>query len=164
MDLDIHLDRCDTFVSTAYLEVHVSEEVLKTLDIGKNDVIVVCLACYKTAGDTGYHSLDRNTCCHKGQGRCTDAGLGCGTVGLHCLRYSTDRVRELFLAREYRYKGTLSKSAMTDLTASRSSGRLCLAYGEGREVVVVHISLCCLILIKTVKTLCLGKRSKCAGI
>ena len=28
MDLNIHLDRCDTLMSTGYLEVHISEEIL----------------------------------------------------------------------------------------------------------------------------------------
>ena len=52
---------------------------------------------------------------------------------------------------------------MTDLTTSRSSGRLGLTYRVGREVVVVHISLGCLKLIQSVKTLCLCKRSQCGN-
>jgi len=52
---------------------------------------------------------------------------------------------------------------VTDLTTSRSSGRLGLTYRVGREVVVVHISLGCLKLIQSVKTLCLCKRSKCSN-
>ncbi len=42
MDLDIHLDCCDTFVCTGYLEVHISEEVFKSLNICKYDVIIIC--------------------------------------------------------------------------------------------------------------------------
>ena len=56
VNLDIHLDRSDTLMSTGYLEVHIAEEVLKTLDIGQNDVIIIGIAGYKTAGDTCYHS------------------------------------------------------------------------------------------------------------
>ena len=47
---------------------------------------------------------------------------------------------------------------MTDLTASRSSGWLCLTYRIGREIVVMHISLACLKLVKSVNSLCLCKR------
>ncbi len=38
---------------------------------------------------------------------------------------------------------SLSQSAMTDLTSSRSTGWLCLTYRVGREVVMMHISSCC---------------------
>ena len=34
MDLDIHLDCCDTVGGTGYLKVHITEEILKALDIG----------------------------------------------------------------------------------------------------------------------------------
>ena len=33
MNLDIHLDCCDTFCCTCYLKVHIAEEIFKTLDI-----------------------------------------------------------------------------------------------------------------------------------
>ena len=65
MDLDIHLDRCDSIMCSGYLEVHISEEVLKALDICKNDVIIVCLACNKSAGDTCNRFLDRYTGSHQ---------------------------------------------------------------------------------------------------
>ena len=56
VDLDIHLDGSDTLVSAAYLEVHIAEEVFQTLDIGQNDVIIIGVACYQTAGNTSYRS------------------------------------------------------------------------------------------------------------
>ena len=45
MDLDIHLDRCDTFVCTGYLEVHISEEVFESLNICKYKIIIICITC-----------------------------------------------------------------------------------------------------------------------
>ena len=33
VDLNIHLDGCDTVLCTAYLKVHIAEEVFQTLDI-----------------------------------------------------------------------------------------------------------------------------------
>ena len=44
-------------MSAAYLEVHIAEEVFQTLDIGQNDVIIIGVACYQTAGNTSYRSL-----------------------------------------------------------------------------------------------------------
>ena len=64
VDLDIHLDGCDSLMGTAHLKVHVSKEVLKALDICKHQVVVVGLSGHKTAGDTGYHGSDRYACCH----------------------------------------------------------------------------------------------------
>ena len=49
MNLDIHLDSGDSFGSTGNLEVHVSEEVLETLDIGKEYKIIIGLTGNKSA-------------------------------------------------------------------------------------------------------------------
>ena len=57
MNLDIHLDSSDTFMGTGYLKVHIAEEVLKTLDIGQNDVIIISVTSYQTTGDTCYRLI-----------------------------------------------------------------------------------------------------------
>ena len=57
-------------------------------------------------------------------------------------------------------KMCIRDSAVTDLAASGASGRLRLAYGVGREVVMVHISLGNLVLVQTVKLLNLRQRSQ----
>ena len=64
MNLDIHLDGGDTLVRTGYLEVHISEEVLETLDICQNNVIVIGISGHKTAGNTCHHSLERYSGSH----------------------------------------------------------------------------------------------------
>mgnify|MGYP007016850406 CR=1 FL=1 len=64
MNLDIHLDSCDTLVCTGYLKVHISEEVLETLDICQNNVIVIGIPGHKTAGNTCHHSLERYSGSH----------------------------------------------------------------------------------------------------
>ena len=76
MDLDIHLDCCDTVMSSGYLEVHVAKEVLKTLDISKNDIVIICVTCYKTTGNTCNRLLNRYTGSLKRHGGCTDTCLG----------------------------------------------------------------------------------------
>ncbi len=58
-----------------YLEIHVAEEILKALDIGQYDVIVIGLTGNKTAGNAGNLFLDRHACCHECHAGCADAGL-----------------------------------------------------------------------------------------
>ena len=65
MDLNIHLDSRDTVSRTGYLEVHVAEEIFKSLNICQQYIIIICLTGYKTTGNTCYHLLDRNTCSHQ---------------------------------------------------------------------------------------------------
>ena len=48
VDLNIHLDRCDTFMCTCYLEVHISEEIFQPLNICKYQIIIVSSTCYQT--------------------------------------------------------------------------------------------------------------------
>ncbi len=158
VDLNIHLDCSDTVMSSGYLEVHVAEEVLKTLDIGKNDIVIICITCNQTAGNTCNRFLDRYAGCLKGHSGRTDTCLGSRSVGLKSLGYCTNRIWEFLYAWKYRNKCSLSQCSMSDLTASRSSGRLGLTYRVGREVVMMHISLGCLELVKSVKSLSLCKR------
>ena len=65
MNLDIHLDRCDTFGCTCYLEVHVAEEIFESLNISQQYIIIICLTGYKATGNTCYHLLDWNTGSHQ---------------------------------------------------------------------------------------------------
>ena len=85
VDLDIHLDGSDTVLCTAHLKVHVAEEIFQALDISQHKVIIIRVTGYQAAGDTGHHLFNRNAGRHQGQGGRTDACLGCGTVGFHCL-------------------------------------------------------------------------------
>ena len=48
VNLNIHLDSCNTFCCTCYLEIHISKEIFKSLDISKYNIIIICLACNKT--------------------------------------------------------------------------------------------------------------------
>ena len=65
MNLNIHLDSCYTFCCTSYLKVHISEEIFKTLNICKNNIIIICITCYKATRDTCNHTLNWNTSSHK---------------------------------------------------------------------------------------------------
>ena len=153
VDLDIHLDGCDSLIGSCHLKVHVSEKVFQTLDVGEDQIIIVAVSCHQSYRNTGYRRFDRHTCCHQRQRRCTDASLGCGTIGFHDLRYGTDRIRELFFCRKHRYQCTFCQRSMSDLSSSRTSARSGLSYGIGRKIIVVHVALARLVLIHAVQSL-----------
>ena len=75
VNLNIHLNSCNTFMCTGYFKVHISEEVFQSLDIGKNKIVIVCISSYKTCGNTGYCSFDRYSGCHKRHTGCAYACL-----------------------------------------------------------------------------------------
>ena len=68
MDLNIHLNGRDSLMGSAHLKVHIAEEVLQALDIRQDQVIVVGLARYQSAGNSGYHGLNGHACRHQRQG------------------------------------------------------------------------------------------------
>ena len=121
-------------MGSGHLEVHVSEEVLKSLDIRQHDIIVVRLSRHKAAGNACHLLLNRNARRHQGHGGRTDGRLRGGAVGFKGLGYGTDRVREFILGRKNRHQGLFCQRAVADLTSSRSSGGLGLSNGIGREL------------------------------
>ena len=140
-------------MGTGYFKVHVSEEVLKSLDIRKYDIIIICITCYKTTGDTCYHGFDWYTCSHKCHTGCTGRCHGSRTVRLKCLGYRTDCIWEFLLRRKYCNKCFLSKCSVSNLTTSRATGYFCLTYRVCREIILMNISLCCNICIKSINLL-----------
>ena len=160
VDLDIHLDRGDTVFCAGHLEVHVAEEVFKALDVGEENEIIVSLAGDKAAADACDGLLDRDTCCHKGHAGSAGGSHGCGTIGFEGLGDRTDRIRELINGGEHRHESTLSQCAVSDLAASGASGDPGLAYGIGREVVMMDIALLSDVGGETLDALCLGQRSQ----
>ena len=65
--LEVHLNGGDTLVSSGYLEVHVSVEVFKTLNVYHRHPSVAFGD--KTAGNSGYGSLYRHACIHESKCR-----------------------------------------------------------------------------------------------
>ena len=129
-------------VGTGYLEVHIAEEILKTLDIGQQndnrrryhrlpDHRRYLLPCFLIGTPAAIRDM---------QDAQVDAMRG-GTVGLEGLGYGTDCVRELLLGRQYRNQGTLCQCSMANLTTSRSAAGFGLSYGVAREIIVMHVTL-----------------------
>ncbi len=128
-------------VRTGYLEVHISEEVLQTLDICQNDVIVISITGYQTTGNTCNHALIGTPAAIKDM---QDAQVDAMEVEPFDSNVS-DTVRIAYgnssSDGSTGIKCSLSQCSVTDLTASRSSGWFGLAYRIGREVVLMHVSL-----------------------
>ena len=137
MNLDIHLDSGNTVSRSRYLKVHIAEEILKTLYIGKYQILIIALSGNQTAGNSRNRLSDRYTGRHQGHAGCTGGSHGSGTVRLHGLGNGTNRIGELFYRRKHRNQSLLSKSTVSDFSSSRPSGSLCFTYGISREVILV---------------------------
>ena len=128
------------------------KEVFQALDVCKHNIVVVCIAGHQTAGNTGYHGALIGTPAAI-RDRVEAQMLAWEVEPLDSMVSDTVRIAygNSSSLGSTGIKRPLCQSAMADLAASRSSGRLCLANGEGREVIVVHISLAGLVLIQTVQ-------------
>ena len=67
--LVVHLHRRDAPGCTGYLEVHITEEVFKTLNVRQDNRLAILLN--KTHGNTGDRAYQRHTGIHKGKRRST---------------------------------------------------------------------------------------------
>ena len=159
VNLDIHLNSCDTLMSTANLEVHIAKEVLKTLNVNHCHEVITVGESDKSAGDSGNRSLDRNSGIHKCECGATNRTLRSRTVRRKNLGNKSHSVGKFLNRGNYRSKCSLSKCAMTDLTSSGASAGLGFTYRIAREIVLVHISLC-FFLVKSVELLCITYRAE----
>lgn len=150
MYLEIHLNGGDALLGAGNFEVHIAEEILKTLDIDHGHEAVALGD--KAAGDTRNGSLNGHASRHKRKGRAADGALRGGAVGGKNLGDDSDGVGELLDRGENGDQRTLCKSTVTDLTSAGASAGLGLADGVGGEVVVMHITLGVLF-VKAVKHL-----------
>ena len=79
LDLQIELEARDTFGGASDLEVHVSEVIFLTEDVGDGFPLagswILRVLTDKTTGDTGNRSDDWHTSVHEGQAAATDRGL-----------------------------------------------------------------------------------------
>ena len=132
VDLKIHLDSCDTLMSTGYLEVHVAVEVFKALNVYHRHPSVALGD--KTAGNTGYRRLYRHACCPSGTSvephteACDVEPFEERTSDTSRIAYGNSSTR-----REYGNQSTLCQRAVTDLTSAGASASLCFAYRVCRE-------------------------------
>jgi hypothetical protein len=136
-DLDVHLQGSDARRRPRDLEVHVAEMVLRTLDVGEDDVVVPFLD--EAHRDARNGRRDRYAGVHQGQRRATHRSHRRGAVRLERLGDETDRVGELLGAGDNGLQSPLCQSTVPDVAALGAAHEAGLADREGREVVVVDV-------------------------
>ena len=146
----IHLNSGDALMSAAYFKVHISEKVLKPLNVHHSHPAFALGD--KTTGNARYGGFYGNTRVHKGQSGAAYRSLRGRTVGGQNLGNKPDSVGKFLNGWNNRLQRSLSKCAVSYFTPSRSSAGLSFAYGVGWEIVVVHIALF-FFLVKTVQFL-----------
>ena len=137
-DLDVHLQGGDPVPRAGHLEVHVTEVILGTLDVGEDDVVVTLF--HEAHRDTRDGRRDRHACVHQRERRAAHRAHRRRAVRLERLRDEADRVREVLDGRDDRLEGPLRQCAVADVAPLRASHEARLPDREGREVVVVHVA------------------------
>ena len=92
-DLDVHLEAGHAVARTGYLEVHVSEVILESQDIGEDRVIAVLHD--HAHSDTRYGLLDRYARIHKSKRARTDTGHTARTVRFKYIGDQPDRIGKI---------------------------------------------------------------------
>ena len=141
LDLDIHLNGGDALLRTSDFEVHIAEEVFKTLNIRHDAEFARLLILDKTHCNACDGSLDRHARVHERHRRTADGSHGRRAVGGENIVDDADRVRELLFGGNDGNERTLRKRAVPDLAAARTADRLRFARAVPGEVVLVHIAL-----------------------
>ena len=134
-DLHVHLQGRDAIFCSSHLEVHITEEVLDSLDVSEDANLSIFLD--QAHGGSADWSLQWNTCIHEGQGAAADRAHRGGPIGAEDFAHHPEHVREGVLGRQYWNDGAFSEGTMAYLTAPGRSHWTCLANGIGGEVVVV---------------------------
>ena len=106
MDFDIHLEGGDALLGASALEVHITEVVFETLDIGENGVMVVLFvgAAGRIIGDQAHRdarddAFKRNASGHQGHAVGADRSLRAGAVAFNDIGDAADGIRESLFIR-----------------------------------------------------------------
>ena len=162
LDLDIHLDCGDAFRRTCDFEVHIAEEVFKTLDVGEHCDFVALFVLDKSHCDTCDGCFDGNACVHKCERAAANGRLRSRTVGAQNVGYRADCVGELLFGRKHGFESAFCKCAVSDFTTTGALESLCFACGVTGHVVLMHVSLV-VIVVKTFELLSFAYRAESAS-
>ena len=140
--LDVHLRGGEAFERSRGLEVHIAEVVLIAEDIREHGVFVFAGVFNQAHGDAAHGSLDGHTGVHEGERAGADGSHRAGTVGLEDIAHDAHGVGEVL--GDLTLEAAPSEVSVADFAAANAALCLCLAGGEGREVVVqeeAHVAL-----------------------
>ena len=138
-DLHVHLQGGDALLGAGHLEVHIAEEILDALNVGKDAHLVALLdQAHRRAA---HRSLEGHTGIHQGQGAAAHRTHRGGAVGAEALRHHAQHVGEGLLVGQHGHNRPLSQGAVANFAAAGGAHRLGFAGGVGGEVVVVEVVL-----------------------
>jgi len=137
--LHIHLQGCDAGIGAGHLEIHIAQEILHALDVGKHADFIAFLN--QAHGRPANRLADGDAGIHQRQRRAADRAHRGGAVGGQYLRDHAQHVGELVPRGQHWYQRPLGQGAVADLAPRRGAQRLGLAHAVGREVVVVEVAL-----------------------
>ena len=134
LDLDVHLQGSNTVGRTCHLEVHITQVIFVTQDVGQHGKAVAILD--QTHGDTCHVRLHWHASIHHGQAAATHRSHRGRAIRLCDFRHHTNGVRKLFLSRQASSQCTLGQTAVADFTALGRTHATHFAGSKGRHVVV----------------------------
>ena len=162
LDFDIHLDSGNTLCGARNLEVHIAEEVFKSLNIGKHLEVARFLIFDKTHSNARNRRFDGNAGVHKRHCRTAHGSHGRRAVWRKNVVNHSYCIGEAVLVGKHGNKRALCKCAVTDFASAGGTQCLSLARAVAGEVVLMHISFWSFF-VKTFKLLRFGKHTKRAG-
>ena len=121
LDFNVHLNRGDALFGTGHLEVHIAEEVLKSLNIRHNHVFAGFGVFDKSHRAARHRRLNRHAGVHQRHRGTAYGSHRRRTVRRKNIRYHADGVREFFFRRNHGYKRAFRKSAVSDFAATGAS-------------------------------------------
>ena len=140
--LDVHLRSGQTFERTRGLEVHITEVVFVTEDVGEDSIFVFTWILNQSHCDTRYRSLQGYTCIHERERTSANGSHRRRTVRLEDVAHHTYSVREV--GRDLPLQTAPCQVTVTDFTTTYTALSASFTGREGREVVVkeeAHVTL-----------------------
>ena len=134
LDLDVHLQGSNTVGSTRHLEVHVTQMIFVTQNVGQHGKTIAILD--QTHGDTSHVRLHGHTRIHHGQATTAHRCHRRRAVGFSDFRHHANGVRKLFFARQASGQSAFSQTTVADFTALGRTHAAHFASSKGRHVVV----------------------------
>ena len=135
----------DAIVGSTEFEIHVTEMVFRTNDIGEQFVAlqlsIFAVLGDEPDGDPRDRALHRDARVHQRQHSAAHARHRSRAVRFHDLARDANRVAKIVFARHDRLDRTFRQSAMTDLTPPGSAGPTSFANTERWKIVMQNETL-----------------------
>ena len=137
IDLKVQLNTGHAFWRTSYLKVHIAKMIFVADDVSQQDPVLISVLDQANA-DTRHRVGQRNTSSHQTESRTANAGHRRRAIRFENVADHTNRVREIFVIRQYWRNAAFSQRTVTDLAATWATDRAAFANRKRWEVVIEH--------------------------